>query len=221
MSEEQTIGKLALALSKAQMEFTHAGKDGEVRTEKQGTRKYATISSMIDACREALGKNELAVIQRFLPSEAGWLTLETVLMHSSGESLSSILSLPIGQAVSMNPLQWIGSVTTYMRKYTLCALLNLAADDDDGASAGGATKGSNPSKSGTNGERASLPADKTYSEDAGSKGEAQAVPLDAIWPGPGLCPYCHCPPDKKHGNRCNRLSQDTTGADNRDLAGVA
>jgi hypothetical protein len=55
-----------------------------------------------------------------------------MLGHSSGEWIAFELSAPIPQADRMNPVQALGSVITYLRRYSLLALLGLAADDDDG-----------------------------------------------------------------------------------------
>ena len=55
-----TIGKLALALSKAQSEIEGAVKDRDNPFFKS---KYAAMDSFIEVCREPLCKNELAISQ--------------------------------------------------------------------------------------------------------------------------------------------------------------
>jgi len=55
--------------------------------------------------------------------------LETVLMHASGEWVSSELAInPI-----KNEPQAIGSALTYARRYALSAILGIATDEDDDA----------------------------------------------------------------------------------------
>ena len=54
-----------------------------------------------------------------------------MILHKSGEYMSETLSMPVGK----NDAHGIGSAITYARRYGMSALLNLAADDDDGNAA--------------------------------------------------------------------------------------
>jgi hypothetical protein len=82
------IGRLALALSKAQGVIKGATKDTENEFFKS---RYATLASVWDACREALTTNELAVIQQ-VSGGPETVTVTTTLVHSSGEQISASLS---------------------------------------------------------------------------------------------------------------------------------
>jgi len=76
--------------------------------------------------------NGLALVQS--PSTAGnVVTVTGTLYHTSGESITSVLS---GTAKDTTP-QAIGSAITYFRRYQMCAVLGVAAEDDDGAAASG------------------------------------------------------------------------------------
>jgi hypothetical protein len=84
-----------------------------------------------DACRDALAANELSVLQLPTAAEPGYCGLETILLHVSGEFVSSTAQIPLGK----NEPQGYGSALTYLRRYSLAALLGIVADDDDDASA--------------------------------------------------------------------------------------
>jgi ERF superfamily len=131
------IGKLVEALCKAQLEFAPVVK---ANINPQFKSKYADLATIIQATMPALAKNGLVVIQS--PSAKGReLTMTTMLVHSSGEWISSELTLP---ATMRNELtaQTIGSACTYSRRYALQSVLGIAADLDDDAqeaSGGGST----------------------------------------------------------------------------------
>jgi len=125
---DNSIARLALALCLAQADIKDA------KTNKKNAfigNSYADLTAVWQACRKALTDHDLAVVQRF-KTEDGELILETLLIHTSGESISSELPL-------MNVKDWhsLGSGITYARRYSLCSLVGIAPDgeDDDGAKA--------------------------------------------------------------------------------------
>ena len=125
MNKSETIGTLALALSKLQGEVQNLYKD------KQGYGyKYADLASILDVTRPLCAKYELAVPQ-LCGTDAVGVTIETVLLHSGGEWLSSTLSLPISVGKGMSQAQAIGSCISYGRRYALAALLGIAQTDND------------------------------------------------------------------------------------------
>lgn len=85
---------------------------------------YADLSSVIDACKEELNKNDIAILQ---PIDG--MTVETILVHTSGEWFSS--STPIVSKDANNP-QSLGSAITYAKRYGLQSMVLLPAEDDDG-----------------------------------------------------------------------------------------
>lgn len=134
--QSATIGKLAGALVKAQASMGVAIKDTKGQVGQNRNYKYADLASVINASREALAANDLAVLQRSYPNERG-VCLQTTLVHSSGEWISDGgLTLPAPK----NDPQGFGSAMTYARRYGLAALLGIVQDDDDGASAVAATR---------------------------------------------------------------------------------
>lgn len=128
MTKSESIAALAAALAKAQAEIRPAAKDSE---NPHFRSKYADLASCWEACRDPLSRNGFAVVQ----SPGGdaqnpaWLTLETLLVHSSGEFISST----IGVELQKRDPQALGSALTYLRRYGLSAIVGLVADDDDDA----------------------------------------------------------------------------------------
>lgn len=128
----ESIGKLALALSKAQGAMKGAKKDAK---NPHLRSKYADLESCWDACREQLSENEISVIQMPQPVD-GKLFLVTTLAHSSGESISGTIPIIYGDSKGLTPMQAMGSALTYARRYGLCCLVGISPEDDDGESAG-------------------------------------------------------------------------------------
>lgn len=125
MTNEVYGSKLALALSKAQGEMKSAKKDV---TNPFFKSKYADLASVWDACREALSKNEIAVIQ--VPElKDGIIGIRTKLVHSSGEFEEGFFPLAVPVTAKA---QEMGSAMTYLRRYALSAMVGVAPEDDDG-----------------------------------------------------------------------------------------
>ena len=117
---------LLAALIKAQSEFPPIQKN---HTNPFTKSKYADLSDIISAVRPVLNKNGLGLEQHIVSEENGELLVETVIYNDKGESRSSgLLSFSIGQGG--NQFQTKGTALTYARRYTLCALLGIVADDD-------------------------------------------------------------------------------------------
>jgi hypothetical protein len=137
MNKSESIKELASALSKAQAMIEGAIKD---KTNPAFRSKYADLGACWDACRDPLTKHGLSVMQLPMIGE-GSVRLETILMHSSGEFISSEMQIP----VSKHDAQGYGSALTYARRYALCAFVGIAPEDDDGngASAKATTKQAN------------------------------------------------------------------------------
>lgn len=135
MQRSESIGKLAEALSKAQGAMKGAKKDSENPFFKS---KYADLASVWDACREPLSLNGLAIMQLTEREPSGEVAVETVLTHSSGEWMSSRVTM---KALKDDP-QGIGSCISYARRYALAAMVGVYQEDDDAnaASQAGAKK---------------------------------------------------------------------------------
>lgn len=124
------IAELAEALSAAQGEFDVAIKDNTNPAFPKS--KYADLAACINAARPHLAKHGLSVVQATIATEKDVL-LRTILLHKSGQWIASYYPI-VGD---WQAPQKIGSAMTYARRYTLCALLQIAQDDDDAEAAMG------------------------------------------------------------------------------------
>jgi hypothetical protein len=132
-SMSREVDKLAAALAKAQGKIEAASKD---RVNPHFRSAYATLSSVWDACRQALSENGLAVTQ-LVAAEGNRVTVTTLLLHASGQWIRSELTT---QAKGAGP-QDLGSAITYCRRYGLSAAVGVAPDEDDD---GNQAQGKNP-----------------------------------------------------------------------------
>lgn len=125
--------ELFSALVKAQSEIKIALKDSKNPHFKS---TYADLASVWDACRDALHKNGLAVIQLSKVHESGVPVLVTHLIHTSGQSIAGEYPL---LCKDPNDPQRLLSALTYARRGCLAAAIGVIADDDDGNTAAGHT----------------------------------------------------------------------------------
>jgi len=129
-----SLKNLAAALCKAQAEMEGAAKS---TTNPHFNRKYADLASVWNTIREPLTKNGLSVVQ-LLRSVQGGVEVETILLHTSGESISDSFAIPANK----NDAQGFGSAATYARRYSLMAIVGVAPEDDDGNAAAAGAPGS-------------------------------------------------------------------------------
>jgi len=127
------LGELvkALALAQAAIAPPKKGKTASIKSEKGNyTYSYADLADVIECYRKPLSDNGLAIVQTMRP-ENGHLVLVTRLLHTSGQWIAT--EYPIKP---YDRPQEQGSAITYARRYSVTALLGIAAeDDDDGAAA--------------------------------------------------------------------------------------
>lgn len=131
METSPQINEIAAALALAQSEMQHAIKDSENPAFKSGGRvsRYADLASVIDACRPALAKNGIAIVQSpTVDVDAKVVVVVTTLAHKSGQWITSRLCASVADTRA----QTIGSAITYLRRYSLAPLVSVAQDDDDG-----------------------------------------------------------------------------------------
>lgn len=124
VATSEHLNELATALSKAQGEFDPALKDANNPFFKS---KYADLPSVWAVSREILCKYGLSILQ-FPSTNEGKHCLITRLMHSSGQWMESSVDL----LLTKNDIQGLGSAISYMRRYSMTAILGIVQDDDDG-----------------------------------------------------------------------------------------
>ena len=122
------MNELAKSLVKAQAAMSHAAKDAKNPHFKSA---YSSLASVIDAVRPALSANGLAFVQKLHTADGG-VSVETVLVHESGQELScGVLFIP----ATKQDAQGYGSAISYAKRYSLQAALGIASEDDDGQAA--------------------------------------------------------------------------------------
>ena len=98
--------------------------------------KYADLGACVEAVLDSLNANGIGLVQKTHADDTG-VTVETVLIHESGESMSGgLLHVP---APKQDP-QGYGSALSYARRYSLMAACGIAPEDDDGNAATKAPK---------------------------------------------------------------------------------
>ena len=128
MNSSTEIKDLAAAMAKFQAELKPAIKGN---TNPYFKSRYADLQACWDCCREALVKNGLSVVQGSRESNGEIVTVDTRLMHASGQWIESSLTMKPAKA---DP-QGVGSAVTYARRYALSAILGIVADEDDDGNA--------------------------------------------------------------------------------------
>lgn len=168
---------LAAALVKAQASMGAAVKDQKNPHFRHG---YASLSAVIDAVVPPLNAQDVVVMQ--LPHlDETYVQLTTILMHTSGQMLSSTVATPMGKK---QDAQAVGSAITYLRRYALQSIMGLPVEDDDGNAASRRTV--QPAA------RRSLPSTETTAARIASELEAAGLSVQAYttWAGkagkPGL-----------------------------------
>lgn len=154
MNETQNKKELAIALCKAQSQALLAIKDTDNPFFK---KKYADLTSVWAACREALTSNGFCVTQYGEDRGPEYMVLVTELIHSSGQSIRSefpiCFIIPAGidkktgketPEQRMTP-QDVGIATTYFRRYALAAIAGVCVEDED-ANSISPTKNSTPAE---------------------------------------------------------------------------
>ena len=123
------ITELSKAMIEVQKNLLPAFKDAEnpfVHT------RYATLNSVMDACRDALLQQGILLTQYPVPVDGDCLGPVTKFVHAeSGQYQASLAVIPLAKR---DP-QAMGSAFTYGRRYALSAMLGIVPEVDDDANA--------------------------------------------------------------------------------------
>lgn len=134
------IKEISAAILRIHSEVEIALKDS---TNPHFKSKYADIESIQYASKEALARNNIAIIQEpctiMCPIKGAIPGLGTLLLHSSGQWIYQEAPLPMSKTTP----QEAGSSITYFRRYAQAGSLNILQSDDDGETA---EKAENPNR---------------------------------------------------------------------------
>lgn len=130
----ESVGAIATALAKAQTELSNPEKAmvGTVynnRPDSPQSFRYASLSSGLDIVRKTLGGQQIAIAQTTnIDRAGGTVNLTTILLHTSGEWISS--DWPVCQLSETSAPRRMGAALTYARRYALFTMVGIAGEDD-------------------------------------------------------------------------------------------
>ena len=105
-------------------------KDKSVPVGNGRNRSYTTLDELVTKIKPALADQGIIIQQHLAGNE-----VITILTHISGEFIASKLAVIPMQGNNVNAIQQAGGGYSYLKRYSLSAILCLVGDeDDDGAS---------------------------------------------------------------------------------------
>lgn len=113
---------------------TDSKADVKTRGGSNYSYSYASLAAILQQMRPVLQRCGLGILQGTDTTVPGQVTVDTRLIHTSGEWVENSVSLHVDPHADA---QTVGSAMSYARRYGLTALLAIATaeDDDDGARA--------------------------------------------------------------------------------------
>jgi uncharacterized protein (DUF3820 family) len=94
---------------------------------------YATLGAHISATKAIFAQYGLAIVQFPVSNSVnrGEVGVETMVIHESGGYVSRTILMPVADGVKG---QDVGSLVSYLRRYAIASVANLATADDDAES---------------------------------------------------------------------------------------
>ena len=89
---------------------------------------YATLSAHIASTKAIFAQHDLAIVQ-FPFGDAKQVGVNTMVLHKDGGYIQNYITLPVADGVKG---QDVGSLVSYLRRYAIAGVANLATADDDG-----------------------------------------------------------------------------------------
>lgn len=89
---------------------------------------YATLGAHIAATKAIFAQYGLAIVQ-FPYGDSHQVGVNTMVLHKDGGYIQNYITLPVADGVKG---QDVGSLISYLRRYSIAAVANLATSDDDG-----------------------------------------------------------------------------------------
>lgn len=140
------------AMARAQANVEPIAKD---RRNEHTKSRYATLAAINDEITPIYSAEGLAVSfdtysperdKDLPPLEKGWVRVIAIVSHRGGHSKRHHLDGPLDDAgkdgtKNKTGIQAMGSTVSYLRRYLVCMIFNVATADDDDGNGAGATGG--------------------------------------------------------------------------------
>lgn len=132
------------ALSEMQPELPIIAERGKIVVKDKVTKEiiqstgYALWEDINEAIKPVLAAHRFALSFRTGLAADGKLIVTGILSHAEGHQEETTMILPHDSTGSKNAVQAVGSSTSYGKRYTACALLNITSrgEDDDAKATG-------------------------------------------------------------------------------------
>jgi len=128
MEQSESINELATALAKAQAEIRNPGKNTKNTFFKN---EYADLTAVLGCIRPVAAANGLSFIQA-VEAYNGNVAVTSQISHSSGQWIKQVASVEVPKT-SKNPIQDLGSMATYLKRYQAQSMWAICADEDTDA----------------------------------------------------------------------------------------
>ena len=139
----------AEALSAARGDLPAIVKTKTVDFTSKGGRtnyRYEDLADVIEQISPVLSRHGLSFRWRTDSETPGFVKVTCILSHRDGHSEETALSGPYDTSGNKNAIQAVGSVVTYLQRYTLKASMGIAAGADDDGRQGVPTQGRDTSR---------------------------------------------------------------------------
>lgn len=127
MNQSEKITELLSSLADAQSEFPTMPKSS-----KAYGYMYTDLDTITQTIKPILTKHGIGYMQSVGVLE-GTPTLTTRLFNKGGQFIEDTTILPMISSSKNNAAQTLGMSITYMRRYSLCAMLGITSDEDTDA----------------------------------------------------------------------------------------
>ena len=128
MEQSESINELTSALAKAQSEIRNPSKNTKNTFFKN---EYADLTSVLGCIRPVASANGLSFIQS-VEAYNGNVAVSSQISHVSGQWVKQVASVELPKS-SKNPIQDLGSMATYLKRYQAQSMWAICGDEDTDA----------------------------------------------------------------------------------------
>ena len=128
MEQSESINELTSALAKAQSEIRNPSKNTKNTFFKN---EYADLTAVLGCIRPVASANGLSFIQS-VEAYNGNVAVSSQISHVSGQWVKQVASVELPKS-SKNPIQDLGSIATYLKRYQAQSMWAICADEDTDA----------------------------------------------------------------------------------------